>query len=312
MKFFSIVICVFLLEACTLGPTLQKSDQGETVLFEYFDNRIMVPIMINGQGPFHMVFDTGGSNMLLPEAVARLNLKTEPAGLGGGAGDKKIPMQITENASYTVGHMEMKDQKFMVMDLSHIKKAFGFKNLDGIIGYELLQRYAVTINYDNKSLFFQSFENFKPEGEKIGFRIYGNKPVISSEVQGVPTEFLVDTGDRSSFTLFKIFAKSNNFGHHFAKKSVISGYGVGGPIPARLGVVPEISLGKNQIKLSKVSSRLPLTTTGFFAQSKLGGSLGNGVLQDFIVSFNYKTKEMFLAAGLKNNGAYRFVPPKKL
>ena len=272
----------------------------------------MVPITINGEGPFHMVFDTGGSNMLMPEAVTRLGLSSKDAGFGGGAGDKQIPMQVTKVDTYKIGSIEMKNQEFLIMDLSHIKKAFGFKNLDGIIGYELLQKYVVTIDFDNEVLVFDSFEDFKPVGERIGFRLYAGKPVIPASLKGVQTEFLIDTGDRSSFTLFKKFSNTYNLSHYFSKNQVISGYGVGGPIPARLGKIPDIEFGKAQLELKEVPSRLPLTSSGFFAKSKLGGSVGNGILQDFVVSFNYRDQEMILRPGQKKKGPYKFIPPRNI
>ncbi len=298
--------------ACAhLNKSNVSNSQIKPVSFEYFDNRIVAPVTINGMGPFHMIFDTGGANMLMPDAVKKLKLETTDAGFGGGAGDKQIPMQTTKVKSYNVGDIEMLNQEFNVMDLSHIKKAFGFKHLDGIIGYEILLKYGVTIDYDNKLLIFDNLENFNPKGTKINFRIYGDKPVIPATIDGKETELLIDTGDRSSFTAFKKFSTKNKLSEYFEKNEVISGFGVGGPIPARLGKIPHLVFDKN-IKLSNVAARLPLTKAGYFATSELGGSVGNGLLQDFLVSFNYKDKEMTLRPGLKKNGSYKFIPPLKL
>ncbi len=311
MKILLPFLYILLLASCSSLAKSKPANVNE-VSFQYFDNRILLPIEINGKGPFYMIFDTGGSNMLMPDAVRRLGLKTKDAGFGGGAGDNQLPMQSTKVDSYKVGNIKMKDQDFLIMDLSHIKKAFGFKNLDGIIGYELLQRYVVTIDYDNKKLRFNSFNDFTPNGDRIPFRLYGNKPVIMSKVNGKSTEVLVDTGDRSSFTLFKKFSQSQHLSNYFSKVEVISGYGAGGSIPARLGRLPDIKLGDDQVALTNVFSRLPLTQKGFFATSSLGGSIGNGVLQDFVVTFNYRDKEMVVRKGSRKNGDYKFISPREL
>lgn len=312
MENVNFILILLLFTSCVSPLKKHENTQAiTTVSFNYFDNRIMVPIMINDQGPFHMVFDTGGVNTLMPETAKKLKLKTTNAGFGGGAGDKEIPIKQVKIKNYKVGHILMEDQDFYVMDLSQIKKAFNFKDFDGIIGYELLKKYIVTINYDDKKLIFNTFKDFKPKGSKINFRLYGDKPVISATVQGKDTEFLVDTGDRSSFTLFKKFSDQHKLSKYFKKQEVISGYGVGGPIPARLGSIPSLKLN-NKINLSKTPARLPLTKTGFFAQSDLGGSIGNGILQDFEVSFNYKDNEMYLSPGKKLNSPYKFIPPRKL
>ncbi|MCB0411961.1 MAG: aspartyl protease family protein, partial [Bdellovibrionales bacterium] len=138
MKFLFLFSYLILLTSCS-SMDKTASDEVDEVSFQYFDNRILLPIEINGKGPFYMVFDTGGSNMLMPDAVRRLGLETKDAGFGGGAGDAQIPMQSTKVESYKVGNINMTNQDFLIMDLSPIKKAFGFENLDGIIGYELLQ-----------------------------------------------------------------------------------------------------------------------------------------------------------------------------
>ena len=52
------------------------------------DNRIVADVQIDGKGPFKFIFDTGGTNVLTPEAARRLGLKTEAAGEDTGAGDR--------------------------------------------------------------------------------------------------------------------------------------------------------------------------------------------------------------------------------
>lgn len=137
---------LFLIGSCATESKEDIADNTTRVKFEYFDNRIIVPITINDQGPFYMIFDTGGSNMLVPEAAAKLDVPLKDAGYGGRDGDKKRKMQLTKVENYKIGALELKQQEFLVMDLSQIKKAFEFKYLDGIIGYELLKNYVATIN----------------------------------------------------------------------------------------------------------------------------------------------------------------------
>jgi len=151
-----------------------------------------------------------------------------------------------------------------------------------------------------------------PKGKRVKFRFYADKPVIPSTINGVKADILIDTGDRSSFTLFKKFSTSNSFDKYFQSPTIISGYGVGGPIPSKLGELPEIRLGEQGVTLKQVPSRLPLTTKDFFATSSLGGSMGNGALQSYIVSFNYRDQEITLRHGELKNGRYNFIPPKPL
>ena len=52
---------LILLGACQTAPG-PGSGQGATVPFELTDNRIFVDVSINGKGPYHFIFDTGGGN----------------------------------------------------------------------------------------------------------------------------------------------------------------------------------------------------------------------------------------------------------
>lgn len=313
MKFFvflTLMMFAISSQAKTDSSFEIKSPTGATTVdFKLFDNRIMLPITINGKGPFHMIFDTGGVNMLVPEAAKRLGLSMKDAGFGSGAGDKKIKMQTTTVGEYKAENLVMKDQHFYVMDLSQIKAAFSFEKLDGVVGYEILQNCVATIDYDKSQITFTNFAKFNHKGEKIAFEIEGQKPVIKAKIAGIESSILVDTGDRSSFTLFKKFSKTHGFNKQFSGSTVVSGYGVGGPIPAKLGSLDTLTLG-DKLTINQIHTRLPSTKTGFFATSSLGGSLGNGALRDFVVSFNYRDKEMVLSKGQKRNGPYQFIAPK--
>lgn len=303
-----------LFSSCLSKPRsqLEAVMPASIVKFQYFDNRIMVPIWINEQGPFHMVFDTGGSNVMMPEVARQLKIATQDAGMAGGAGDRQLPMQSGTVKMVRVGSLVFKDQEFLVLDLSPIKKAFGFKKFDGVVGYEWLLKYAVKIDYDNSELTFLEFDHFSPKGIRIPFELYGNKPVIPAKILQSETQVLVDTGDRSSFTLFRKYAATHAMAQHFGNNTVVSGYGVGGAIPAKLGQLPKLTLGDSGVELMQVPARLPTTEKGFFAKSDLGGSVGNGLMQNFVVSFNYKDKVMYLEKGLGRSGEYHFVPPQKI
>jgi hypothetical protein len=128
-------------------------------------------------------------------------------------------------------------------------------------------------------------------------------------VNGIETDFFVDTGDRSAFSLFQKFSQSSGLGKKFeGKPTVISGHGIGGPIPARLAVLKEIKLGSD-IKIEDVLSRLPSTSGGFFAKSPLGGSIGNEILRRFNIILDYPKNEIRLAMNRHFGEPFKFIPP---
>jgi hypothetical protein len=137
----------------------------------------------------------------------------------------------------------------------------------------------------------------------------GDTPVIAGAVNGIPAEFIVDTGDRSAFSVFQKFALKSGIDKRFAgKPEVVSGRGVGGPIPARLSTLSKITLGRD-IQIQNVLARLPLTKSGYFAKSNLAGSVGNEVLRRFNIVFNYPKNEMTLVRNRHYEEEFHFSPP---
>jgi predicted aspartyl protease len=288
--------------ACGAAPKSART----VVPFQLVDHRVMVSVTINGEGPFHMVFDTGGSNVLDTAVAERLGLSRTAMGFAGGAGDGRTPMYQSQHIDMRIGAIARRDQTFMVLDLSPIARAFDFPHLDGIVGYELLQQFGVTIDFGAHEVVFHDLDTFTPEGTPVPFRLERRKPIITGSIAGIPTEMLVDTGDRSSFTLFTQFAHAHGLDRHFDARRVASGQGLGGPIPARMGRLPDVSLGP--APNPDVVARLPLTKTDYFARSPLGGSVGNGLLKSYVVSFDYRRRVMTLQ--LQQRRAYRFTPPR--
>src|ERR1700722_20314 len=63
---------------------------GCEVSFEVIDNRIFVPVWLNGQGPFHILFDTGAGASVSMEVAEKLKLPREGQTEGSGVGDATV------------------------------------------------------------------------------------------------------------------------------------------------------------------------------------------------------------------------------
>jgi hypothetical protein len=293
--------------------TFSNSDRRTTVAFEFFDNRILVPVFINDSGPFMFLFDTGGGNAITPQVAERLGLKTNEGHLISGAGEKKEMAGQTVIGKYRIGGLTLNNQDFIVFDLDFLKKAFGFSHLDGAFGFQVLERVSAVIDFEKKEITFG--ENFDKsflgqQSERLEFEFQDGKPIINGEIDGRPSKIMIDTGDRSSFTIFSKFAISTKLSHLFEPNpEVISGYGVGGPIRAKWGSIEKLSLG-DKITLKSVLTRLPTAKNGGFSDMEISGSIGNQVLKRFNVLFDYKKKEIFLKKNSNLGSPYLFVPPK--
>jgi hypothetical protein len=291
------------------------SDKRTTVPFEFFDNRILVPVYINDSGPFMFLFDTGGGNAITPQVAEKLGLKTKEGHLISGAGEKKEMAGKTKIEKYQIGSLTLHGQDFIVFDLEFLKKAFGFSRLDGAFGFQVLERVSTIIDFEKREITFGENldrSNLGGQTERLEFEFQDGKPIINGEINDQPSKIMIDTGDRSSFTIFSRFAKNTNLSRLFENNpEVISGFGVGGPIRAKWGSIKELSLG-SKIALKQVLARLPTAKNGGFADMDISGSIGNQVLKRFNILFDYKKKEIFLRKNSNLGAPYRFVPPKAI
>jgi predicted aspartyl protease len=113
---------------------------------------VLVPALVNGSGPHAFVLDTGASaTVLSPALAAGLRLETsaaEPVTGGGGT----LQATVGHVGSLAVGGAELRDVTVMVADfLVELGKVAGAP-LEGILGYNFLRHFRVTLDYPNGML----------------------------------------------------------------------------------------------------------------------------------------------------------------
>lgn len=256
------------------------------VPFTYHDNRMVVQCTIDGKGPFSVILDTGSPEIsITPEAARAVGVTTRDAGTVTGAGNSAVKYATATLATVTFGELTLRNVAAGVIDLGQIRTKFHFARLDGIIGYPLLRRYVTFVNVDAGTISFNEKLPAVPSGATTT-RFTGILPIVRANIEGISTTVLVDTGDRSSLTLFGPFAKRYGFfGRYPSQENIVTGYGLGGPIYADVFRLPRLDvLG---MRLHDVVARASRQTRGAFADADHGGSIGTGVLKRFNVIYDY-------------------------
>jgi Aspartyl protease len=113
---------------------------------------ILVQVMVNGHGPFQFVLDTGASRTMLSSDLSKtLGLETtEDAPVTGGGG--QIRILAGKLNSLAVGHAIVRDHAVGVGEfLAMLSRVVGTK-LDGIVGYNFLSQFRVTIAFPRRTL----------------------------------------------------------------------------------------------------------------------------------------------------------------
>lgn len=122
------------------------------------DAALLVPVHVNGQGPFRLVLDTGATLTCLDqEVVQRLELPPARGVVGVGAGvGSSGQMSLVRIDSVRVGAARAEGMTGCALDLRHTG-AVGL-DIDGLLGLDFLRAYRVTIDFEREVLILQSAE----------------------------------------------------------------------------------------------------------------------------------------------------------
>ena len=257
--------------------------------FERIDNRIFVPVMINGQGPFHMILDTGANLAVSPEVARRAGLKVESSGETGGVGERTVPVQYTHVGELSFGPVHLENLESAIISTADSSYVFGHVPVDGFFGLEVFQKYVVSHDYLNRELSFYDPEKYSYDGpgEAIAFHRDGNIPVIHASFDGTEAEFGVDTGARSALILYGPFVAANRLMEKYQPKfQGVSGWGIGGPV--RSYMIRSHSLRIGHFELHDLIARLSVNKSGVTASSGKAGLIGPDVLKQFIFICDYR------------------------
>jgi len=109
---------------------------------------IVVPVTINGHGPYRFLFDTGATNTILSSVVAdSLKIPVRRFGTILTAGGN-VAVTIRTMRTLNVGTARLENVEIAVGDFDLMKKL----NLDGLLGGDYLRTFRVNIDYNGKTV----------------------------------------------------------------------------------------------------------------------------------------------------------------
>lgn len=127
----------------------------------------VVPVTLNGKGPFRMILDTGAPLTLINSKAGKEGELTKKASGGGLMGLLGGGLNQVTVGKMKVGGVECEKTPAVVMDhptVQAISDAFKDEGgpIYGLVGFPFFGRYAMTVDYQKKEL------TFRPNGYKPG------------------------------------------------------------------------------------------------------------------------------------------------
>jgi predicted aspartyl protease len=119
------------------------------------ETMVLVPVRVNGRGPYDFVLDTGASSSTISESLSqrlRLPRTGQTAHVRGVAGDTVVPVVAVRR--WTLGGQRLQGNDLPVLDLGG---DFGAGQVNGLLGSDELRRFgAVRLDYKNRRLILRA------------------------------------------------------------------------------------------------------------------------------------------------------------
>jgi predicted aspartyl protease len=250
---------------------------------------ILLPVTVNGQGPFQFILDTGaGTSLLSPELAQKVGANIIGAKEGQSAGGK-VSVSLAKVDSLAVGETRRDDVDVGIVDLSQIAKTIGTK-IDGDLGYNFLNRFQITIDYSNCELRLDDPKRVEFFGRsataEIPLRLASPaKPLILVDAylngQG-PFQFAIDTGTSTTAITPELGKKLG-----IASSPVGPATTGGTQVDVTIGSVQSFALGGAKV------DDMDVVVADFFAMlnsavgAKLDGIVGYNFLRNYKVVIDY-------------------------
>jgi len=263
-------------------------ERSTTVPMKIEEGEWVVPIRINGKGPYEAILDTGGAAAMSPDVAKEVGVQAVGAVEGIGSGGS-FAQGFGRAKTMQVGDAVLDRPLFAVRE----NPAFSGQI---IVGHELFQRMVITIDPEQETVTLTRPEAFAPAGKPLvlPFRFQERMPQVDASVDGVPGTFCVDTGQNIPIDLNHPFVKAHHLVEklkaHIPTKSV----GAAGLTNAKLFA----RIGSATVAGTDVRGILATIATGQSASSSqseyLAGCIGSGLLKRFRTTFDYARMRILL------------------
>jgi hypothetical protein len=208
--------------------------------------------------------------------------------------------------------IEFSNMTLAAIRLSGLEAGLGRK-VDGILGYEIFNRFVVEIDYASKVVTFYEPQGYKYSGggEVIPISIEDNTPFVVGKITGPKTiegNFLIDTGAPGILNVAGPFAAKHKLLDCVPQTiSITSGALLAGRSSGKIGRVKGVQIGSLVIKKPVVNfSQDTGGSEGDEASTEYGGLIGGEILRRFKLIIDYSRKQIILEPKRNLSERYEF------
>jgi len=258
---------------------------GHTVVpVELSRNGLFFKVRVGNSEPIWFTLDSGSGATYLDRNVARkFGLQSEGKRKVRGAGEGSIDVDVIKNVDFELPGLSTWSHEIHTISFQGQHEQWG-RQLDGLFGYDFLERFVVVIDYKGKQLTVIEPANFEYEGPgtALDLEFQGRLPFVRGTitVSGGLSEdslFLVDSGSQDAVD-HPLIAKASG------ARPTVAGVGFGEETSGVFGRVERFTLGPFEME----------GLSGVAGQGLGSHLIGGQILSRFKVVLNYQRKRMIL------------------
>src|SRR5215204_1902610 len=195
----------------------------------------------------NFILDTGSGGISLDSlTVDYFGLKGLPSNktIRGIAGIKQV--SFLNNRRLHLPGLSIDSLNFHINDYGILTSVYG-ERIDGIIGYSVLNRYIIKVDYDSSKIEIWTKGSLRyPRGGYLLRPLINTLPVQAARIKDgitVNSRFLFDMGAGLNMMLTTDFVKDSGVIHKKRKFYIKQAEGLGGKIDMSMTVIKEVKLG---------------------------------------------------------------------
>ncbi len=258
---------------------------------------MLVEASINGGAKQIFLFDTGGRNLLTPDAARNVKSTHIRDGMIGGVGPDLVKATFVRLDRIAVGGLVMEQPTAIVADIPNRIVDRGAKQrLAGLIGPELIARRTVTIDYRKRLITLHPPGQARPAANafitRLGFSLGPEglgHPSVTATIGQTDAELVLDTGASGGLFLSEEFINTHRPFRTGSKViRFLSPGGVGGTLMMQAGIGTTFRLGSETFQSPIIAG--PASPGRDFRRSGIAhvsGLIGAQVLSRFIVTLDF-------------------------
>lgn len=278
-------------------PIARLKEGPVTLPFEYVNNEILLKAKINNRYDLNFIIDTGATQSILDENTAKLFGTAQKSNLSMTTGSGSIKMNHMTLDTVSLGEVTLSNIPVAVANLSGFSEILQQRPA-GLLGANILRRFLVTIDYDERKLTLSDPTNVKvppnahvvPTKPSLGTAGLAVNGTIDDKVK---LTFLVDSG-----------AAFNNVSESLIKPVLTSPLLSVGTLkgldgrPVKIGSTRFDSLDLGSLRIpNPIFSVAPPPTgkdqTGIIASGNIA-ILGNPLWSRFRLTVDYRNQRLLL------------------